>query len=536
MLLLVAGMAKCLVAGSCLAAIPEHDPHTLIVKFAPSVDGKALAHELKNTKSAIPARLAPLTSVGVDSITPLFPIPPCGIRNQRAYDSLQMSQYYLLRLDDARNAADVLKDISHLSVMESVEVNSLHRGMESATTPNDPGYGWQWHYPRIRLPDAWSLTTGSAAVIVGVLDSGIDFFHPDFSGRLAVNVAEYNGLPGVDDDSNLLVDDISGFDFYNWDGVPQDDHSHGTHVSGTIGAASNNGGGVAGVDWNCLILPCKVLNASNEGTTAILTNGIYYATNMGCWILNVSIGGGGGSALETALNYAYANAVAVVAAMGNENTTTPSYPAAWPTTLAVGATDVADWRWYWGPTAGSNFGSHIDVCAPGDSIYSANPTWHSEGPYAFKTGTSMATPHVTGLAALILSVRPTLSVDSLYWYIEVGAQDLVGHPSEDTPGWDQYYGWGRINAYNSLRLALGQCVCECAYDPYCDGIRSDVLDVVQTVNVAFRGFSAVTDPGCRRQRSDVDASGATDVLDIVKVVNVAFRGFSVASQFVNPCQ
>lgn len=519
------------------AAIPEHDPRTLIVKFAPSVDGKALAAELENKSGVLPLHFPSLDSLGAQSIRPLFPIPPSGIKNLKLYDSLGMGQVFLLTLRDLCTADQTAPVVAGMPDIETVELNLINRCQEAAVIPNDPLYPLQWHYARIHLPEAWATTKGSASVIVGVLDSGIDFGHPDIdlASRVAINSMEFLGVTGYDDDFNGYVDDVAGYDFVNFDGIPQDDNNHGTHVSGTIAAASNNGVGVCGVDWHCLVFSCKVANASGVSTVSAIVAALYYATNMGCDAINLSLGGPGNATYGQALNYAYANGVPIFAAMGNENTSTPSFAAAWPTTMSVGATDTSDARWVWSAIAGSNYGSHIGVVAPGDKIASTMPRSYSAVfPYEYQTGTSMATPHVTGLAALMLSVRPTLSVDSLYIYIALGAEDRVGNPLEDTPGWDPYYGFGRINAYNSIRLALGQCVCKCPNDPYCDGF-TDVLDVVAAVNVAFRGEPAITDYGCPRQRTDVEGDGFSDVIDIVRLVNVAFRNASRDANFTEPC-
>jgi subtilisin family serine protease len=449
-----------------------------------------------------------------------------------------MGQYFVVNLADTVDPADALKLLSPHDDFSLVDYNYISHSNSASLTPNDPLYApYQWHYRKIDLPDAWDITTGNDGVMVGTVDSGIDRLHPDLFGHIAVNSAEASGFVGFDDDGNGYIDDYYGWDFITNDGDPEDifTNGHGTHVAGTIGATTNNGIGVAGVNWNVSLLACRVFDAFGGGATDLrIANAIYFLVDNGCWAINMSLGGPVYQPLEdVALDYAYSWNVPVIVSMGNDNAASTNFPAIHPHVLAVGATDSLDRRWVWNASSGSDYGNHIGVVAPGNVIASTMPFLIE---YDTLTGTSMAAPHVTGLAALILSVRPTLSVDSLYWYIALGAEDQVGDPAEDIAGPDMYYGYGRINAYNSIRLALGQCVCECAYDPYCDGIRSDVLDVVQTVNVAFRGFSAVTDPGCPKQRSDVDASGATDVLDVVRVVNVAFRGFTVASQYVNPCQ
>jgi len=436
------------------AAITEHDPYTLIVKFADHIDGKALA---QNHAQANTARVVQRRSLadGLGDLRPLFPIPPKGVKSQELYDSLQMGQYFVANWRQSPLTTAVIETLEGLPEIDLAELNYICRLVGSHLVPNDPLYLSQRHYEKIDLPQAWEITTGANHVTVGVLDSGADLLHPDLADRWAVNLPEYYGTPEVDDDGNGYIDDVHGYDFVNSEGSPADDRWHGTHVCGTIGASSDNSLGVAGVDWNCRLLLVKVMDKLGYSPTDIVSSGVFYAVNEGCHVINLSLSTLPTTVLETAITYAYRAGVVVVAAMGNDNTESENYPAFWSTTLAVGATDSLDNRWVAGSSRGSDFGDHICVVAPGKDIVSTYPLWHG-GPYAYSTGTSMATPHVSGLAALILSVRPGLSADSLYYYICAGAEDQIGDPAEDTPGWDKYYGWGRINACNSLRLAMGQ--------------------------------------------------------------------------------
>jgi len=448
----LAGLVAFTFCSAEATSIPEHDPHTLIVKLADHIDGKAMA---RVKSGGALAKIAPFTSMqacGVASMRPLFPIPPKGVKNEVLYDSLEMGQFFVVDLAPSISASAAVGPLEALPDVALAEYNFIHHLVGEDVVPNDPLFFSQWHYGMIDLPRAWGISQGSSSVIVGVIDTGIDYFHPDLDYRVAVNLSEYYGYVGLDDDGNGYTDDVYGYDFINWDGYAWDDQSHGTHVSGTIGAESNNQVGVSGVDWNCLLLASKVLNENGSGSTDDIILGIYYAVNNGCWVLNISIGGVGSTSYGTVLNYAYGAHVAVIAAMGNSDSASLYYPAVWPTTLAVGATDSNDDRWVDNDSSGSDYGNHIDVVAPGVAIISTFPYWHNPAYYGSNTGTSMATPHVTGLAALILAARPGLSIDSLYWYIWAGAQDQVGDPAEDTPGWDQFYGFGRINAFLRRRI------------------------------------------------------------------------------------
>jgi hypothetical protein len=220
------------------------------------------------------------------------------------------------------------------------------------------------------LTSAWTISTGSSHIVVSTLDSGLKLDHPEFTGRLWVNP---NEIPNNnrDDDNNRYVDDIVGYDFVNKDNDPTDDHGHGTNVTGIIGANGNNGIGYAGVDWKCKLMTCKVLDNKNSGYNSNITNAIYYSVHSGAHVINMSIQGSNYSnAMENAVNFATNNNRVVVAAMGNWNSSTTSYPAAYLNTISVGATDVNHYRanpFTWG--GGSNFGNHIDVTAPGNRIY-----------------------------------------------------------------------------------------------------------------------------------------------------------------------
>lgn len=270
--------------------------------------------------------------------------------------------------------------------------------------PNDSHYDQLWGLDKISAPAAWDETTGGN-VIVAVLDTGVDHTHPDLAENMWVNTDEIPGN-GIDDDGNGYVDDIYGYDFYNNDGDPYDDHSHGTHCAGTIGARGNNTLGVVGVSWNVKIMALKFLAASGAGSTLDAAEAVDYAVANGAKVLSMSFGGHFPStALRDALQRASDAGVLLVAAAGNNARDTDvltHYPSGFDseTILAIAATDQDDnIAWF------SNFGAtKVDIAAPGVSIYSTVP-----GGYAAMSGTSMATPHVAGLAALLSSYDPSLT-------------------------------------------------------------------------------------------------------------------------------
>jgi thermitase len=296
------------------------------------------------------------------------------------------------------------------------------------TIPNDPYYTTQWGLSKIDAPAAWDLTTGSSAVVIAIVDTGIDLDHEDFSCAGKLTAARWNF---VADNSN-----------------PDDDNGHGTHVAGIAAACGNNGKGIAGVAWGARLMPVKVLDSSGSGYYSDVAAGITYAVDHGARVVNLSLGGiSSDNTLASAVQYAHDHGVLVVAAAGNcaqdgyqcSYIYNPiMYPAAYSTVLAVAATDSND-NW----ASFSEYQPYVDVAAPGVDIYST----YNDGDYTFMNGTSMATPHVSGLAALLWSLIPSLTMGQVESIIESTADDL------GAPGKDDYFGYGRINAGRALGSA-----------------------------------------------------------------------------------
>jgi hypothetical protein len=260
-----------------------------------------------------------------------------------------------------------------------------------------------WGVNAVKAPEAWAKGYTGEGIVVAVIDTGVDYKHPDLDANIWVNKGEIKGN-GIDDDGNGYIDDTNGWDFVNDDNDAMDLNGHGTHVSGTI-AAEKNDFGVTGIAYNAKIMPVKVLDDNGGGTDVDVAAGIKYAADNGADVINLSLGGGYSSNIKNAVEYATAKGAVVVMAAGNESASQPGFPANFANQwgVAVGAVDSANKMAGFSNRAGS---TQLDyVVAPGVNVYSTTPG----NTYKSLNGTSMATPHVAGVAALILSAKPNLT-------------------------------------------------------------------------------------------------------------------------------
>jgi subtilisin family serine protease len=329
------------------------------------------------------------------------------------------------------------------------------------TLPNDPNFGELWGLNNtgqaggtpdadIDAPEAWDISTGSDAVVVGVIDTGVDYTHPDLANNIWTNPGEIAG-DGLDNDGNGYVDDVHGYDFVYEDSDPMDVYGHGTHVAGTIAAEGNNNIGVVGVNWNAQIMPLKFLNDDGYGYTFDAIQAVEYATlmkqNYGVNI-NLTNNSWGGGGYEQSLYDAIAAAgnagqlfIAAAGNYSNNNDLYPFYPASYnlDNIISVAATDRYDQLAYF-----SNYGATtVDLGAPGVDVLSTIPG----GGYATYSGTSMASPHVSGVAALLWSLDSGLSAQEVKDLILQTAEPIAALSGITVTG-------GRLNAYNALNAIV----------------------------------------------------------------------------------
>ncbi len=347
----------------------------------------------------------------------------------------------------------------------------------AARVPNDPLYSQQWQWDKISAPSAWDIQTGSASVVVAILDTGIDLDHPDLQSRIWTNANEIPGN-GVDDDANGYTDDYYGWDFIDDDGVPdpgatdatdpnQAGAFHGTHVAGLVGAATDNAIGVAGHDWACRLMAVRVMDVSGVGFDSDIIDGVNYAIDNGANVINLSLVGGYSSAYDVVFQKARQLGVVVVAAAGNNDHEFLDNPATWMSpvcndgpqpqqdnwVLGVAATDQNDQKTWFSNYDGSSYGTFVDVSAPGENIWSTlidDPAHGFDTPYGPADGTSMAAPIVAGLVALVLAQYPGYTPEAVIEQIKTTCDDI----DSVNPGYAGKLGAGRINSAAALSVHL----------------------------------------------------------------------------------
>lgn len=343
-----------------------------------------------------------------------------------------------------------------LPEVEYAEPNYTIHAFQASSAPNDPLFSQMWNLHKMNMLEAWGITRGTDQVKVAVVDSGIDYTHPEF-GSCTLSQIRNNQCARI----------AAGWNFANNTDDPLDGFGHGTHVAGTIGAYTNNSVGISGINWNIRLLAIKVLDNSGSGDTLGIIQGIQYAVDNGARVINLSLGGpfpcAWSRTLQVAVSYAVSRRAAVIAAAGNSNTDAANFaPASCTGVITVGATGPDDER-----ASYSSYGSVVDIAAPGGNAQAygfPNTTANQNcinynsplsflcrirsttpnNTYSLYDGTSMAAPHVAGVAALMLSVNPNLTPDQI---------ETLLKNSGDVIATDRAIGGKRLNAYRALLAA-----------------------------------------------------------------------------------
>lgn len=389
--------------------------------------------------------------------------------------------------------------------------------LETTSLPNDPLLNQQWSFVNksnptstINAASGWDKTTGSGRTIVAVIDTGVDYTHPDLAANMWRNSGE---IPGnkIDDDSNGFVDDVNGYNFVSNTGNPLDNHGHGTHVAGIIGAVGNNGVGVSGVNWNVQIMALKFLDAGGKGSTSNALRALNYAVQMGATISNNSwTSPAYDAALEAGIRNAGLSGHIYVAAAGNlkQNVDVNRlYPGSFSgdNVVTVAGMDSSNNLASW-----SNYGQTVEIAAPGNSIYSTLPN----GKYGYMSGTSMATPFVTGALALVRDQHPEWTSQQVIKQVLTTADKL--------PALNGKISGGRLN----LGAALANSIAQPPSPPPADTTGAKVTSLATIIaNNLVTGlrvtFNEAIQPGSLDSSKVLSIVGPTGSLDVTGVKSVA---------------
>lgn len=454
-----------ILAVACLnhRSFAEVIPNQVIIKFKPGVV------KLPKGLAVASVKAATISAASIKALNAKYQVVTCKALFQKALasrpDWKYLENYYILTFGATGEARQIAKEYGGDANVETAETNSYVRAFD--ITPNDPYFNQQWALPKIHAPTGWLKTTGASEAIIAVLDTGINYNHEDFNSPGKVDLTE---APAK-----------ITYNYINVGTDPLDDYGHGTLVSGIIGAVTNNGKGIAGVDWSVKLLPIKVLDYQGSGSIADVSDALadlaaLKTSGKNIVAVNMSLGQYNDisdpskyteedpALLKENCQKAYDSGIVLVAAAGNGNVDWNTYPAYYPTVLAVAATDQNDKRSIWTGTDGdtnltqaSNFGRKgeagwpdnlwVDVAAPGTDIISTN----MYGTYSpNEAGTSFASPYVAGLVGLLKAASPAMTPAQVMAQIETFADNIDAAQDPSDRGFGKI-GSGRINVYRALQ-------------------------------------------------------------------------------------
>ena len=465
----------------------------IIIRTRPGVGPAELADRRitlhgKGSKGAA-ARLRTRNSVALADalaqwqVTAIRPLFENGFANPALARRLGLDRYWRLGVAPESDTPEMVAELGRFgALIERAELDGL--GGVAEMIPDDPQFGLLWGMHNtgqvigeqpgtpgadINITPAWEFTNGDPNLVLAVLDAGMNA-HPEIAGRMipGKNVA---AVPDNDDTSDVCI-------------------SQGSHVAGTAAGQGSNGIGVAGVDWSCRIMPVRVLNDCSGNPESWLAEGLIWATDNGADVINMSLQYfGGTTVLHDAIRYAHGRGVVMIAAAGNIAATQVAFPARWQETIAVGAIDNSGSRW-----SASSRGPNLDVMAPGVNVWSLD----GAAGYKFLSGTSMATPHVSGTIALARSRDPNLTPDMLKQIIQDTAVDM------GASGFDNETGYGRLDAHSAI-VAI----------PILADLDGDGAVAVPDLLMLLAAWGACPQPCSPECTADIDASCTVDVADLL---------------------
>ncbi len=414
----------------------------IVVKFKDYTDANTILN--KSSVSGF------LKSFGVTSVEKRFKLRQRIEKNS----GRELEKIMTVKYSSPVNPVYFARKISHLAGVEWAEPYYLGQLMY---TPNDPSYSSQWALRKIKAAEAWDVTKGDTSIVLAIVDTGVDWDHPDLAQNIWTNSGEIPNN-GVDDDGNGYVDDVHGWDFGGLSGTPdnnpmEDRPDHGTHVAGIASAVTDNGVGIASIGFSCKIMPVKtsqdnIRDSYGNPLIAYGYQGIIYAVDNGAKVVNTSWGSYSYSNTgQAVVDYAVQHGTLLVGAAGNETNPQSIYPGAYKGALSVGAVDSSDVVAYF-----SNYGKRLDVLAPGVQILS---TWQDDTYTSTLSGTSMASPFVVGLAGLVASRFPTYTPEQIAQQVRVTADNI---DDKNASKFNYLLGNGRINAYKAVTVENAKAV------------------------------------------------------------------------------
>lgn len=454
--------------------------------------------------------------ISISSIEPIFNIP----NDKTIIAKFGLDRIYSLKYSGKFDPLLLAKKLNQLYEIEYAEPRYIYK---INFTPNDPLISSQTYLNRVKAFDAWDVSRGDTNVVIGIIDTGVYWFHPDLEANIWIN---RNEIPnnGIDDDNNGYIDDIRGWDFGGLNGTPDNDPredapDHGTHVAGIASAVTNNGIGVAGMGFKCKILAVKTSRNDrrdpNTNSPYIWYGyeGIVYAADNGAQIINCSWGGSGFSQYgQDIINYATAKGSLVIAAAGNSGINADFFPASYKNVFSVAALTTNDYK-----ASFSNYGYNIDGSAPGTSIYN---TW-STNTYAFLSGTSMAAPIVAGIAGLVKSRYFNYTPEQIGEKIRISCDDI----NNINPSFQYMLGKGKVNAWKALQDTINTSVRMLSYifddsPPLGNGNQVLEPNEIANIKVSFKNILSSTN------QLTISLSSLTPG---IAVINGTFNAHSKAS-------